>query len=556
MVKSIRWRIQIWHGLILLLVLVSFGSLLVARLYRAKAREVDTELAGAAQLFVSILKSMPAHLLDNSLPGPPARSSAGADEADADLPPFDRPPRGDRPRPPRPEEFAEDVRPEDLLGPPRPRNGRPPRPPFDGPPGHHDPAEMSRRHEQRVLTVLELPDALAQRFVGPNEISPYFIIWRGDGTIYKSSPQPPDLAKPDLEFFPSAETLVYRTREEPQGELREVFLDGPADTVVVVGRSTRREMNELNGTLMIMVLSGGALLALGVGGGFWLSHRALDPIRTISRTAAAISSSNLKQRIDTTSIDVELAQLADTLNAAFARLESDFIRQARFTADASHELRTPLTIISGHLELALAHSKQGGDATEAIAACQRAAKRMKSLVDGLLLLARADAGRLDPEFRWFDLSATVEECVDLLQPLARDKAIHVTTAIDQADLVGDPRLLGQVVINLMTNAIQYTPQGGQVSVSLHTQNGNAKLAVADTGVGLAEKHREHLFERFYRADEARSRDSGGLGLGLAIARSLVTAHGGEITFTSQVGLGTEFVVRLPRHLHETPAPLA
>ncbi|HTN77227.1 MAG TPA: HAMP domain-containing sensor histidine kinase, partial [Pirellulaceae bacterium] len=182
---------------------------------------------------------------------------------------------------------------------------------------------------------------------------------------------------------------------------------------------------------------------------------------------------------------------------------------------------------------------------EALTACQRAAKRMKSLIEQLLLLARADAGKLIGERQLFDFSGMVEECLELLAPLAREKQLRVSTAITAVDFQGDPRLLGQVAINLITNAIAYNRIGGDLVVSLATSAEHLVLRVADTGLGISSEAQAQLFERFYRIDSARSRESGGAGLGLAIAQSIVRAHGGEITVHSEIGRGSTFSVVLP-----------
>jgi signal transduction histidine kinase len=171
---------------------------------------------------------------------------------------------------------------------------------------------------------------------------------------------------------------------------------------------------------------------------------------------------------------------------------------------------------------------------------------MRVLVDGLLTLARVDAGNLDIQRQDFDLAALVRESADLVAPLAEEKHVGVRVSTDTVEMMGDPARLGQVVTNLLTNAIHYNRPGGEVTATVAVDKQDIVLSVTDTGCGIPEEDRPHIFERFYRVDRARSREQGGCGLGLAICKSIVEAHGGSIGFTSEVGQGTTFVVRLPR----------
>ncbi len=266
----------------------------------------------------------------------------------------------------------------------------------------------------------------------------------------------------------------------------------------------------------------------------------------MSETAASISASNLSHCIDTTGVDRELGDLAGILNDMFARLQSAFERQARFTADASHELRTPLAIIHSHAELALTRPRSPEEYRDTIATCLRAASRMRGLVDGLLTLARVDSGHIEIQRQEINLEALIEECADLLRPLAERKGVSLSVSAGHLDVIGDAGRLTQVVTNLLANAILYNHSGGAVLVTLSATEKEALLSIADTGCGIPEEDRPHIFERFYRVDKARSREQGGCGLGLAICKSIVEAHGGSISFNSEVAAGTTFLVRLPR----------
>jgi heavy metal sensor kinase len=249
-----------------------------------------------------------------------------------------------------------------------------------------------------------------------------------------------------------------------------------------------------------------------------------------------------------------LAELATVLNSTFDRLEAAFERQSRFTADASHELRTPLAIVRSHAELALSRPRSPEEYREALAASLRAACRMTALVESLLTLARADAGRLELARVPVDLRRVVEEGMGLLRPLAGQKEVSLSSRLERAEVSGDPLRLSQVVNNLLSNAVQYNRTGGAVTVELGEEGEEVVLKVADTGRGIAPEDRQHLFERFFRADRARGRDSGGCGLGLAICKSIVEAHGGTIGYDSLAAQGSVFWVRLPRRAGRDPAP--
>ncbi|HEX4590234.1 MAG TPA: ATP-binding protein, partial [Gemmataceae bacterium] len=294
-----------------------------------------------------------------------------------------------------------------------------------------------------------------------------------------------------------------------------------------------------------LAAAGAAVLAVGLAGGWLASARILRPLARISRTASAISATNLSERIDTGKVDRELEDLARVLNATFDRLEAAFERQARFTADASHELRTPLTVLRSQTQLALSRPRSAEEYRKTIDECLRATERMTALVEGLLTLARADAGKLDLRHEPVDLKRVTAEAVTQLRPLADSSGVTVVADLAPAEVNGDAVRLGQVATNLVANAIRYNRPGGRVLVKLAIQDGYAALTVEDTGYGIPEADRPHIFERFYRVSKDRSRTSGGSGLGLAISKSIVEAHGGKIGFKSVVEKGTTFQVGLP-----------
>ena len=242
----------------------------------------------------------------------------------------------------------------------------------------------------------------------------------------------------------------------------------------------------------------------------------------------------------------ELGRLASTLNDSFDRLQQAVEKQSRFTADASHELRTPVSVVLTVPEQTLARERDGDEYRESLAAVLRAARRMKNIVDGLLVLTRADSGQVALDRVDLDVGRVVEETIELLGPLAKEHGVALEQAGPHVEIQGDRERLREVFTNLIANGIRYNRADGQVRIELAEKNGNVDVSVRDTGIGIPAQHLPHLFDRFYRVDPARSRKAGGSGLGLAISRWVVESHGGSITVESTEGEGTTFTVSLPK----------
>jgi heavy metal sensor kinase len=294
-----------------------------------------------------------------------------------------------------------------------------------------------------------------------------------------------------------------------------------------------------------LTAAGATVLLLGLAGGWWVATRAIRPINAISATAVRIADGDLSQRISAADTESELGRLAGVLNSTFARLEAAFDQQARFTSDASHELRTPVSVILTQTQTALSRERSSAEYREALEACQRAARRMKGLTESLLELARLDAGQEPIKKTQFDLQGVARDCVELLRPLAAERGIQIHCDVPPMECLGNAERIGQVVTNLLTNAIHFNREQGEVRLSARAENGAVLLTVADTGQGIPAEDIPHLFERFYRVDKSRSRIQGRNGLGLAICKAIVDAHGGSIDVSSQAGVGSTFTVTLP-----------
>ncbi len=364
-------------------------------------------------------------------------------------------------------------------------------------------------------------------------------VWRRDGSPIKVVGR--DRGLPQFGLDPRGEVVMFDAADG-----REAVRRGPRGTWIVVARSTEALRAEMRAFAGQLALTGLGVLLVGLAGGWWVSSRIVGPIAAITATASRISATNLSERIEARGVERELEQLANVLNATFGRLESAFAQLTRFTADASHELRTPLAVLRSQAELALSRPRAPEEYRETVEACLKAALRMTNLVEGLLTLARADAGRLELRTAPVDLVAVVQEALAQARPLAEDRQVALAATVSPAVVKGDAAMLARVVGNLLENAIRYNRPGGRVNVELVEADGEAVLRVQDDGVGIPAEDQPRVFERFFRVDKARSRAMGGSGLGLAICKAIVEAHGGSVTFESRLGESTTFRVRLPR----------
>jgi two-component system, OmpR family, sensor kinase len=278
-------------------------------------------------------------------------------------------------------------------------------------------------------------------------------------------------------------------------------------------------------------------------GAWWLIGRALQPVENISAAALKISSGDLSQRISVAETESELGRLAEVLNSTFARLDTAFAQQKQFTADASHELRTPLAVMISEAQTALARERNPADYRESLAACLDTAQKMRQLTESLLELARLDAGQEGLRMETNDLAAIVQNCMNLVSPLAASRNLQIHCDLAPASALCDATRMAQVITNLLTNAINYNRDGGEIRVAVRVATGGVILSVADTGQGIPATDLPHVFERFYRANKART--GGNTGLGLAISKAIVEAHGGAIEVSSREMVGTTFTVTLP-----------
>lgn len=496
---SIRWRLQLWLGFLLVCVLAGFGAT-AYKLHRTnQLDQIDEEL----ERHLAALRN---GLRPHFAPRPGSF--------------FDR--KSGRP------DF-ERGRERKLYLPPGQRPDSPPGSPKEEPEGEPRPG----RFELRIL-----PEVV-NRFEESGTNGFYFTIWAPDGALVRQSTNAP----PDV-FLPSRTVESSRTHFRMRGYFREAFYFGGWGDCVLVGRYIQADLTAIRRFAWWLLAAGGLVLALGLGGGWWLTTHAIKPVEEISAAASRISAGNLAERIKVADPRNELGRLAGVLNSTFARLDAAFAQQKQFTADAAHELRTPLAVLISETQTALARQRSAAEYRDTVAACLDTAQQMRRLTESLLELARFDAGQERLHRTPLDLAETIRTCLERLHPLAEEYGIRVHCRLDSVQVIGDADRLSQVVTNLLSNAIYYNQPKGEIHLRTFAENGAAIFSVADTGQGISAEDLPHLFKRFYRADKARSAAAGRSGLGLAICQAIIDAHGGAIEVQSRPGVGTTFTVRL------------
>jgi len=468
---SLRWRLQAWHGLILLLVIVALCGAVHRLATVHEFQRIDREVVAAERALV----------------------------------------RG----------LIDAWRPADL------------------PEGPLSPRFVFERLRAGDATV---PSAVAARFSGTEPGHVYFVIRDADGKILLRSDNAPAGRVPT----PSAASSEFSDNLRTVGRHRELHRATSDGVAVLVGRDISAEQDQMLRFTAWLAAVGLGVWLLGLLGGWWLAGRAIRPVDSISRTATRIAEGNLDERIDTADTDSELDQLGRVLNQTFDRLHDSFERQRRFTADAAHELRTPVSILLSETQRILRRERSAGEYREALQTCHDTAGRMRRLVEALLLLARLENNSVAPRRERLDLAVVADDTARHLAPLAEERRVTIHTELSPAVCLGDPDALGILVTNLVANALQHhRPEGGSVWLRTQLESGRAVLVVRDDGPGIPGKNLPHIFERFHRADSARTGGSGHTGLGLAIAKTIADNHQGELAATSRPGEGATFTLSLP-----------
>jgi heavy metal sensor kinase len=321
---------------------------------------------------------------------------------------------------------------------------------------------------------------------------------------------------------------------------------GRVSGVIQVGMSRENLDKTLRRFLWVMAGIFPVALLLAGGGGWVLARKALKPVDQMTETARRISAEHLNRQVQGSGAGDELDRLAQTLNDMLGRLNVAFQEVRQFSADASHELQTPLTVLKGEIEVGLRSPRRPEEYQAILRSALEETDRIARLVEGLLLLSRSDTGVLRMDRRSVNLKNLIEEVIQEVRSLAELHSVELRIGpTELAQVQGDPDHLRRLLRNLVDNGIKYTPSGGSVEISLRRDEEFAILRVSDTGMGIAKEDQEKVFRRFYRTAAARAQSESGAGLGLAISRSIVEAHGGRIEVQSAVGKGSLFTVSLP-----------
>lgn len=395
---------------------------------------------------------------------------------------------------------------------------------------YSEPAELER--EIRQLYAPDSPEAQG-RFARVS--SP-------DGTLFVSGPpanglfNPADIPKPS-----DNEIRSGFARHKP---LQMIFAYATVgDLLVEVGGSTAPIKEDVSRMLLPLLLAAPVLLLLASGGAYLLIGRALQPVVRIARSAEEITLHKTDAALPVVQTGDEIEALALSLNRMIQRIQDAVENNRRFVADASHELKTPLAVMRGELEMLLRNDSLSPAARETLASNLEEVERLSRIVQGLTALSRLDAGEANAESVVFDLSRLAVTTADQMSLLAEDKGVKIRSDAKPVSIAGDPARIKQVIVNLLDNAIKHSPAGGAIDLRVADEGGHALLQISDEGSGIPAEALPKIFERFYRVDKARSRDEGGAGLGLAIAKSICQAHGAEISAESPRRGGAVFKVR-------------
>lgn len=420
---------------------------------------------------------------------------------------------------------------------------------------------LARRSEQIAASLLVkidksgdayVADQIATRYA-PENYDRFIRITRPDGSVLYSSGKTTDFDPAEIRPLDAktihkdfAEKIALSDGTRLLDTIR-VFPKANGQQYLIESAGPMAPIETILSRLVVSLVIGLPLLGIvGVCGALFLVRRALAPVVQTAQSAERITLHNLSERLPLAQTGDELEQLSLALNRMIARLSDAFEQNRRFLADASHELRTPLAALRGELESVVAETSVAPEMSDRVGSALEEVDRLAKIVDGLFAISRLDAGEARQERAQFDLAPLAASTTEQMSLLAEDKGITVEcNARNSVNVEGDRARIKQVVVNLLDNAIKYTPPGGSISLSVRASEENAIIEVADTGIGIPAAALPHIFERFFRVDEARSRDAGGAGLGLAIVKSICNAHGGNVRVESNESQGSRFKVELP-----------
>lgn len=411
-----------------------------------------------------------------------------------------------------------------------------------------------RSLEERGFLPLIDEDELLSQFPELARIDKFFQIFSPSGTITIRSPNVKQhdvpLSRQALEVAFSGRTIFESAKYPKEPPLRLISVPIVYQKnllyIVQVGTSMESVDQTLNRLLLVLLVTMPIALAVSLAGGWFMAGRALRPVDAITQAAQRIAGGDLTQRLTAPASADEIGRLTNTFNAMIDRLETSFRQIRQFSSDASHELRTPLTVMKGETELALRRPRDRHDYQVVLESNLEEIDRMTRIVDELLFLSRADMGEVKMERLPVRLETLIEDIHRQASLLGQERDIQVVLGtVTPAVTLGDELRLRELFLNLVDNAVKYSKPGGSVDIALTVEQGEARLSVADRGIGIAPEDQARIFDRFFRTDDARAHTKKGTGLGLAICAWIVESHQGRIDVKSEVGLGSTFTVTLP-----------
>jgi len=413
-------------------------------------------------------------------------------------------------------------------------------------------AQIVRENDERGAGGSEVERAIRE-MLGPGFSDQFFQFLDPEGRSRFHAGRPPTAALPlssEARNNAARGIRTFETLEDPLGGpfrllTVPVHRSGRSVEIIQVSAPLARTRGALTRYLTTLLTLLPVAVGLAAAGGAVLARRALSPVRGMSETARQITAQDLGRRLVRRGADDEIDHLADTLNAMLAGLEAAFDQARRFSADAAHELRTPLTALRGEIEVALRAARSPEEYQRVLRSNLEEVEHLIRLVEDLLLFSRSAAALGPPRGR-VQLEPLVLEALEAGARRAQGASVTVLAdSLEPAVALGDAGALRRAALNLVDNAVKYTPAGGKVEISLLVAEGEARIVVRDTGIGIDPADAARIFDPFVRLDAARTRDAGGSGLGLALVRAIVEAHGGTITVDSTPGAGSRFTVRLP-----------
>lgn len=376
-----------------------------------------------------------------------------------------------------------------------------------------------------------------------NDFAMRILSARGDvWDVYSASGSVPSWGGSEAQYSTQGE---WRIHNQP-------VLDSKGNVIAwVQAAQSLQSVHKTINDLLEQLMFGVPLVLLFAGlGGYFLANRALKPVDNITSTAQSITLQDLSKRIGYQGAMDEVGRLAQTFDQMLTRLQQSFERERRFTSDAAHELRTPLTVLKGQIDVTLSRARSSAEYESKLRELALQVDRLIRLSNALLFFSRSDQKQISFKSVSVNLSELLSVLIEQFRPLAKEKNINLSAQVENGHFVtGDNDHLIRLFMNLLENAIKYTPANGEIQLSAEREAKQVLVKIHNSGDGISPEHLPHLFERFYRVDEARSRETGGSGLGLAIANEIVRLHGGGMDVQSEMGTGVTVSVRLPAAEH-------